>query len=189
VGLLVVGLLAGHQAVVVKRKREFFLGYWHLIVSRKARLARLECNDSLTESISLYFIKDQKKSICGLYAKYPEGIFSVFFADDENIYMCWKNKIICLDKVKKVSWRSVFFGRRFEAFDEKGNALLSFKYKTLWLGLLSPVLFVGDLFDDDWGLVADLPSFVDSALNEGNLRCRLFEVINQWGHPLASRCQ
>lgn len=153
--------------------KKYILGYWDSIVSHENKILIYEVDLLKVESCSFQY--SNKEKVNGFYAEYVEGIFSVF-TNGRVIFICWGNEVVNLDDVKKISWKSSFFGREFKVYGNNGKVLMYFKYKTFFRSMLNPVEFMGNLLDDDWGLVADLPSFIDSSVKAGDLFIRMEEI-------------
>jgi hypothetical protein len=119
--------------------------------------------------------------IHGWYAKFHEGVF-VFFEDYEGyLNVGWKKSLCKLLRVSQIDWISKTTGRQFTCLDENNDPILDVSYQTLRRFLFNPSLVYSEVFlqDDDWGLVADLPSFVHSGYNANKLRNRFSELLTR----------
>ena len=95
----------------------------------------------------------------GYYAKYKEGVFCVWF-EDNNPLISWRGKQFNLENCTSIMWQSKLGYREFKANFKNGKHL-HFRYYTVWLNFFDHVASVIFL-DDDWGLDNDLPSAIDS---------------------------
>jgi len=91
------------------------------------------------------------------------------------------NHAIRWDSIRNIKWNSKFFGLTFIAYGGEGVAALRFRYQTI-IGRIfcEPRELLLDFVapDDDWGLVADLPSFVHSCFESNeNIHERLSSLI------------
>jgi len=162
-----------------REKKEYILGYWSPIVSNEKKLAIVEVNSVMTGLVKKRFFCGSKEKISGFYAEYDEGVFAVFF-DKEDSFIFWNSDVVNLKDIRKTNLDSTFLGREFRAYDKNGRIILGVKYKTLWRGLLNPIKFAGDLLVDDWGLVADLPGFINSSGSNSELRDRLDKLLSRF---------
>ena len=148
--------------------RKVVLQYWHSLVSNDEQFLEVEFLMPELRIEGLEYSKKNQEVLRGFYACYDEGVFFLF-AKDTEIYIGWDHRIVAMSDVASVSWRSAFFGRFFCVKNSLGKALVVKKYRTMFFRLMNPYAFFMDFFDDDWGLVADLPSFVHSSFGGGSL--------------------
>lgn len=106
------------------------------------------------------------RPVAGWYAKYKEGLFA-YWLSGERQFVRWRDHTIELNTGTEIVWESRVFGRRFTV-RKQGKMILEATYHTLLRNL-------GDAFDDWWGLVNDLPSFVHSGHSAGSLATQLSE--------------
>lgn len=115
----------------------------------------------------------------GWYAVYPEGVFVVFLDESDRVIVGWNGHAETLNSDTSVEWDLSGRGRHFRIVSVSKNLeIIDARYQTFWRYLKNPLLFFFDLFvpDDDWGLMADLPSFVHSSWKRGDLVARLHEL-------------
>jgi hypothetical protein len=105
--------------------------------------------------------------VCGWYAQYKEGLFA-YWQSAEQEFVRWRDDKVVLKPGMEIEWKSQLLGRQFQV-QGHGKTLLTVSYHTLLRNL-------GDVFDDWWGLVDDLPSFVHS----GHQRGTLIKQLHDW---------
>lgn len=153
----------------------FTLNYWDksVAINRDSIQLILKGNGFfLSSSIGV-------EKIDGWYAEYSEGVF-VFFKDGRNrIFIGWDQKLIDVNIIARTDWSNRLGGRIFECFDDNNVSLLRFGYNSFKRFYLNPLKLVGELLmpDDEWGLVADLPSFVHSSLESGNIKSNYKKLL------------
>ena len=148
------------------KKEDVILKCWHSVVAfKKHQLLTLGVNKGHFQ-FSPY---EGELKPCGFYAAYHEGIFVFFATEDGKVLIGWKDKLVDVPTIYKAEWSSKASGRCFEAFDQSGQSLMLIRYQTLKQYLWSPFKLLYDILipDDDWGLVADIPSFIHSHVKSG----------------------
>lgn len=162
--------------MVARSEDKYILKYWHPSIAINNRYMQINLDGDR------YSRKPHSdvNQIDGWYAAYHEGVFVLFKDNLDRILIGWKNHIVDVDRIEKVEWSSTIKGRHFECFGKGNNSLMTANYQTLRRFIFNPLALIGEFLipDDDWGLVADLPSFVDSGVKDGGLRCR-FDWLQQ----------
>lgn len=161
------------------------LGPWHVVVSRGSGAVLLELRDgrpriteveAATGSLgSDSEVASGTPEVDGWYASYPEGVFSVFRDAADQHWVGWRDRFEPVPHVEAVGWHNGVLGRRLEIAFAGETPELSVRYQT-WRALIRDPLYV---LDDDWGLVADLPSVFDSWFDDG-LRERFDEAYEHY---------
>jgi hypothetical protein len=150
---------------------------WHnVVVFKKHKLLLLSLNNDRFKFTP--YQGDQKP--CGFYAAYHEGIFAFFATRDGKLQIGWKDQLVDISEISKTVWSSKVSGRSLQALGENGQHLIKAKYHTLKRFLLNPLGLLLEFLmpDDDWGLEADLPSFIDTYVRSGK-RAELGPVLQQ----------
>jgi hypothetical protein len=147
--------------VAAKANSRPLLARWHPLVG-DSYAVRLDGRGRVSARYALK--EDAPSAPEGVYAHYPEGVFAVFVTEAE-IWVQWHDRQVKLLRDHEVAWQSTFKGRSFRLC-RNGEPDLEFAYRTLVRG---PWRLIVDLLvpDDDWGLVADLPSFIHSHFRDG----------------------
>lgn len=154
-------------------KKEILLGYWNNLVSNNNMFCVAKFDDDMSSIEAVEFVDSFQEGISGFYAKYPEGLFYVFLDDEGRVCLSWRGRVVKLAEVESIKCRSYFYGRYFCISGSDSGTLMSFRYHTLLGRMFSPKDFWADLLDDDWGLAADLPQFIESCFRSGDLEERL----------------
>ena len=120
---------------------------------------------------------DGEANLDGFYAQYHEGTFVLFQSKSGQLKIGWNGKLLELSKVKRTRWYSNIKGRCLVCFDGESNELLRINYHTISRFKLNPFKILAEVFtpDDDWGLVADLPSFLNDFFDRG---CSISDLEN-----------
>lgn len=150
---------------------------WHTLVAfKKHELLSLSLGN---ERFKFTPYQGEQKA-CGFYAAYHEGIFVFFVTEDGKLQIGWKDQLVGISEIFKTVWSSEVSGRSFGAFGEDGQHLIQARYHTLKRFLLNPLGLLLEFLmsDDDWGLEADLPSFIDNYVRSGK-RAELGLVLQQ----------
>jgi hypothetical protein len=155
-------------------KKTLHLKPWHQSVSYRGQNLVIVTS---TNHAHLSHKNRDDASPNGFYAVYPEGWFFVALDEGGQTVAGWKRATISLSEVSRIDWSHGLFCREFTAKIE-GKKVASFKYRTL---LRQPWRVVTDLIvpDDDWGLVCDLPSWVDTIFNEDQPGQTLAKALDQ----------
>ncbi|MGZ3744995.1 MAG: hypothetical protein ACXWRE_07550 [Pseudobdellovibrionaceae bacterium] len=96
-------------------------------------------------------------NLVGWYQPYTEGIFSIFKISSNQWCIYCNDQLLNLTPELKIFWKNTLGGRQLNIFRSE-KLMFSFRYQT-WRAILRDPTYI---FDDDWGLVADLPSFLHS---------------------------
>ena len=166
--------------MAVNNNYEIYLNYWDSQVSINASKLCLSIADGAYCSS---IIDKNIVGVTGWYANYPEGIF-VFFEDaDGRLLIGWDGHLIDVQLIHLISWDSSVSGRLFVCYDKNQIELLKVPYRTLKRLMLNPIKLVGELVapNDDWGLVADLPSFIHSCFVDGDLQGKYKKLFQREG--------
>ncbi len=150
---------------------------WHTLVAfKKHELLSLSLGN---ERFKFTPYRGEQKA-CGVYAAYHEGIFVFFATEDGTLQIGWKDQLVDVSEISKTVWSGKVSGLSFEAIGQNGQCLMLVKYQTLRQYLWNPFKFLYDILvpDDDWGLVADLPDFIDTYVVSGR-RAELGPVLQQ----------
>lgn len=149
---------------------------WHDIVSIKRKKLFLR---EATLSYELGVYSGAPKYISGWYAKYPEGIFILFRSSDGKIKIGFKDKLLDIEQITSIVWSASFKKRSFKVIDERNELLSEFNYNRTINYVFRPWKFFFEAFvpDDDWGLEADLPSFVDSCFKNRNVQKSVLNLL------------
>lgn len=128
----------------------------------------------LSVSDNAYSLEESEKSedFSGFYAKYHEGFFVFFTGSDGKLKIGWNGRLISISEVYSTHWHSDTKGRKLVCYDTENQELLTVSYHTFLRFGLNPFKLLSEVFmpDDDWGLVADLPSFVCDFIERGSLQ-------------------
>lgn len=149
----------------------YLLKCWHKIVSGGSEFLQIQEYPFKKQHIK----KDDpiaKEEIKGFFACYPEGIFCWYKNNSGALFISWNGKRQVLGSIDTIQWTSEMWGRHFVARDKQDKIVMDFRYQTAkGLFFSHPFEFIVELFcpDDDWGLVGDLPSFVDSCFNDNTI--------------------
>ena len=155
-----------------------YLNYWDKQVSINTDILGLNIID---ETYCLSTIAQEIVSVAGWYAEYPEGTF-VFFKDTTGrLLIGWDGNLIVVQFIHVVHWESRVSGRLFVCYDKNEVELMKVSYKTIKRLILSPIRLIRELVspDDDWGLVADLPSFIHSCFVDGDLQDKYKKLMQR----------
>ncbi|KZX53508.1 hypothetical protein A3709_10305 [Halioglobus sp. HI00S01] len=146
---------------------EYILRPWHEVVATDAGLLKISVSKGeYRASEALESIESQ-----GWYASYDEGDF-VFLRNERGLFCIgWQEKLVELDQIAQIEWESTTRGRSLECRDHQGELLLKVRYRTSKRFLKNPLKLFEELLvpDDDWGLAADLPSFIHSCIEDNNV--------------------
>lgn len=172
--LELVVLLVALMVVVVNMK-EVYLKAWQDIVSINSKDVLLMIKNGRCSCLP---ISQGGEAFDGFYAKYPEGLFTLFKNEDNELYCSWKRKIYRVSDIRSLEWHRGILGRQLK-LNFLDSTVESFMYQSLWAIFLRPLYFFTDvlLADDDWGLAADLPSFFHSSF-ENDTFSNFYELIN-----------
>lgn len=153
--------------MAVLKNNKFVLQYWDQLVAID--------NESIQVTLDGDRFSHQPDSgasqVDGWYAAYEEGVF-VFFKDNlDRILIGWNQSAIDVDLIDRVNWLNSFSGRLFECFDKGNRSLLKANYHSYRRFIFNPLKLFSEFVmpDDNWGLVADLPSFIHSSIEDGSI--------------------
>lgn len=157
---------------------------WHTLVAAGKSLLTLDENGAFIESESL-------ESPNGTFAIYDEGVFAVWVIRRETIFVQANQQVAQVFPTDELRRGNEIRGRHFAVLRD-GVPRLTFDYKTFRSLMKRPWKLIQEILapDDDWGLVADLPSFVHSHYKNPELilnaisYCtdRAREVVRQKNH-------
>ena len=111
---------------------------------------------------SLISLNEKPEIIHGAYASYKEGDFCAWLKNDD-LFVSWNGEIYPIHECNEVEWVSKVGYRQLQ-IKSNNRVVLSFKYYTFIKNIIEYSLDV-IFMDDDWGLVNDLPSFIESCFN------------------------
>ncbi|MEP0068939.1 hypothetical protein [Pyruvatibacter sp.] len=155
----------------------YCLRAWHKVVSIKDDFIQISVEDGRFS----YRRRARSGDIHGFYAKYREGVFVLYKDKGGRLSIGWKKNVLALDTVDRICWESTLRGLMFECFDQDNHSLMQVRYRWFHQYLINPLKLIWDLVvpDDEWDLVSDLPSWVDSWFDDGSLGHRFDDVLLQ----------
>lgn len=102
--------------------------------------------------------------VFGFYAKYLEGVFTVFRDTSGRFIIGWQDQYIDLADIETMEWNRDNYSLKFTCYDFDNKVILSISYVTLWKYIVNPfkilVLFLDQITaytDDDFYYSCDLP--------------------------------
>jgi hypothetical protein len=119
----------------------------------------------------------------GWFAVYEQEVFGVFMESENSDSvpaLLLRGKVCPLTPDTKLHSRLYLTHRAFTL--SKGRNTIRFNYQRLWWNLIRrPIFAISNvLFADDWwGVVCDLPSWVESQWNSGTLSDSLLAVVRK----------
>lgn len=164
--------------MVAESDRDILMKYWDHRVSIDGHYLRLRMDNQLRVRNLSIVRNNAGDVVSGFYASYREGVV-VLFRCEEKVYFGIDSRVFDLNKVSNISWGSSIWGRHFQIkfLDQRNSEI--FRYKTLWRDVISLSGILQDLWDEDWGLNADMPSFIHSFFNDGTLADKLDLLIER----------